>query len=153
MVSVISYQPFELKSCDCGTSHGHVILDVKRLGIRNGDEINLEDEDTFKNKSIPNVPPLPSKDTLQEEVANDVSINMGTTEFEEVDIAFTKQNEQKGRDLYLETVYKKPDTCDFYCPKCKACINKVLIHSRDDFDEVRCPSCLVFLRPIGTFTF
>lgn len=90
---------------------------------------------------------------IHEEVANDVSINMGTTEFEEVDIAFTKQNEQKGRDLYLETVYKKPDTCDFYCPKCKACINKVLIHSRDDFDEVRCPSCFEFLRPIGTFTF
>jgi hypothetical protein len=53
-------------------------------------------------------------------------------------------------DLYLETVCTKPENYNFYCPNCKACIEKVLICNEE---EMRCPTCLECVKFIGTFTF
>ena len=49
-------------------------------------------------------------------------------------------------DLYLETVCTKPENYNFYCPNCKACIEKVLIRNEE---EMRCPTCLEIVRFIG----
>ncbi|XP_062154382.1 membrane protein of ER body 1-like isoform X3 [Alnus glutinosa] len=49
-------------------------------------------------------------------------------------------------DLYLDTVSTKPENYNFYCPNCKACIEKVLIRNEED---MRCPTCLECVKFIG----
>lgn len=113
-------------------------------------EINVEVDDIIINKSTPVVSPSPSKKSLEEQYANGTYINTGTSEH--------GSEVRETEELYLETLYKKPDKHAFYCPNCKACIDKVLIHdtdeeliirSREDY-ELRCPTCFEFLKPIGT---
>ncbi|XP_054779834.1 membrane protein of ER body 1-like [Prosopis cineraria] len=48
-----------------------------------------------------------------------------TIESEKVDII--TENERSVKELYLESLYQKPPTQGFYCPNCKACVQKVLI--------------------------
>ena len=122
---------------DSKTSLGHVTLDVtltaENSGIQNGGKINLEVEDKCKNEDTYVVTPPLSQNSLQNQNAKDISIKI--------------ESELKETELYLETLYKKPGKHDFYCPNCKVCIDKVLIHS----EEVKCPTCFEFLKPIGNF--
>jgi hypothetical protein len=53
-------------------------------------------------------------------------------------------------DLYLDTVCTRQENYNFYCPNCKACIEKVLIRNEED---MRCPTCLECVKFIGTFAF
>ncbi|KAK7841873.1 membrane protein of er body 1 [Quercus suber] len=121
------------------TSPGHVTLDVtltaENSGIQNGGEINLEVEDKCKNEDTYVVNPPLSRNSLQNQNAKDISIKI--------------ERELKETELYLETLYKKPGKHDFYCPNCKVCIDKVLIRS----EEVKCPTCFEFLKPIGEWIF
>ncbi|XP_050252664.1 uncharacterized protein LOC126699121 isoform X1 [Quercus robur] len=124
---------------DSKTSPGHVTLDVtltaENSGIQNGGEINLEVEDKCKNEDTYVVTPPLSQNSLQNQNAKDISIKI--------------ESELKETELYLETLYKKPGKHDFYCPNCKVCIDKVLIRS----EEVKCPTCFEFLKPIGEWIF
>ncbi|XP_023893001.1 membrane protein of ER body 1 isoform X3 [Quercus suber] len=124
---------------DSKTSPGHVTLDVtltaENSGIQNGGEINLEVEDKCKNEDTYVVNPPLSRNSLQNQNAKDISIKI--------------ERELKETELYLETLYKKPGKHDFYCPNCKVCIDKVLIRS----EEVKCPTCFEFLKPIGEWIF
>ncbi|XP_075650232.1 uncharacterized protein LOC142620810 [Castanea sativa] len=124
---------------DSKTSPGHVTLDVtltaENSGIQNGGEINLEVEDKCKNEDTYVVNPPLSQNSLQNQNAKDISIKI--------------ESELKETELYLETLYKKPGKHDFYCPNCKVCIDKVFIRS----EEVKCPTCFEFLKPIGEWIF
>jgi hypothetical protein len=51
-------------------------------------------------------------------------------------------------DLYLKDVHTKPENYNFYCPKCNACIEKVLI--REEGDGVCCARCFDYVKLIGT---
>ena len=120
------------------------------LGTR---EINVGVEDIISTPVVNPNPPA-SKDSVQEQDANArTSINIETTEH---------GSEQRATELYFEALYNKPGKHAFYCPNCKACIDKVLLQStedelitrsreRDD-NELRCPSCFEFFKPIGTFS-
>ena len=121
------------------------------LGTR---EINVGVEDIISTPVVNPNPPA-SKDSVQEQDANArTSINIETTEH---------GSELRATELYFEALYNKPGKHAFYCPNCKACIDKVLLQStedelitrsreRDD-NELRCPSCFEFLKPIGTFLY
>lgn len=115
-------------------------------------EINIEDEDKTKNMiSTTVVDPPPSKNLLLEKIATDTSINVITEKEERGGFNLTTERELEETDLNPEThVDKKPKTYEF-CPKCRVCLDKILIRCRDD--ELRCPSCFEFLKPIGTFAF
>ncbi|KAJ7961564.1 Membrane protein of ER body-like protein [Quillaja saponaria] len=66
------------------------------------------------------------------------------------------ENEQEVTDLYLENVYhEKPPTHAFYCPNCKACIEKVIIlpAKPKQTESIRCTKCLSFLIPLGNWLF
>ncbi|KAJ7942560.1 membrane protein of ER body-like protein [Quillaja saponaria] len=65
------------------------------------------------------------------------------------------ENEQEVTDLYLENLCKKPPTHAFYCPNCKACIEKVVIvpAKPKQTEPIRCTKCLGFLIPIGKWLF
>ncbi|KAJ7961562.1 Membrane protein of ER body-like protein, partial [Quillaja saponaria] len=66
------------------------------------------------------------------------------------------ENEREVTDLYLENVYhEKPPTHAFYCPNCKACIEKVIIlpAKPKQTESIRCTKCLSFLIPIGNWLF
>ncbi|KAF3963136.1 hypothetical protein CMV_012445 [Castanea mollissima] len=124
---------------DSKTSPGHVTLDVtltaENSGIQNGGKINLEVEDKCKNEDTYVVNPPLSQNSLQNQNAKDISIKI--------------ESELKETELHLETLYKKPGKHNFYCPNCKVCIDKVLIRS----EEVKCPTCFEFLKPIGEWIF
>ncbi|XP_054782466.1 membrane protein of ER body 2-like isoform X2 [Prosopis cineraria] len=86
-----------------------------------------------------------------------------TTESERVGII--TENVQLVKELYLESLYQKPPTQGFYCPNCRACIQKVLILDtvREEpgvpaqplppLDRFRCSTCFSFLIPIGSWLF
>lgn len=124
---------------------GTVVVDIatERFGIQNIDEI-------FKSTEPP---PSKKNSSIQELIADETSIDIGAIEQEErvrIDIREEIVEQQEIRELYLETVYKKPAASDFYCPNCQACIDKVLIRRRLE-DELCCPFCFAFLKPLGTF--
>ncbi|KAF5464114.1 hypothetical protein F2P56_014221, partial [Juglans regia] len=83
-------------------------------------------------------------------IATDTSITVITEKEERGGFNLTKEREVlEETDLHLEThnhVDKKPKIYEF-CPKCRVCIDKILIRCR--YDEFRCPSCFEFLKPIG----
>ncbi|XP_030934266.1 uncharacterized protein LOC115959815 isoform X2 [Quercus lobata] len=120
---------------DSKTSPGHVTLTAENSGIQNGGEIKLEVEDKCKDEDAYVANPPLSQNSLQNQNAKDISIKI--------------ESELKETELYLETLYKKPGKHDFYCPNCKVCIDKVLIRS----EEVKCPTCFEFLKPIGEWIF
>ncbi|KAF5451496.1 hypothetical protein F2P56_026602 [Juglans regia] len=131
------------KSTTPGTGTVMVDIATESFGIETIDEL-------FK----PTDPPPSNKNSsIQEQIAAETSIDIGTIEQEGrvgIDIREEIEEQKETRDyLYLETVYKKPATSDFYCPNCQACIDKVLIRSRLEEEEIRCPSCFEFLKPLA----
>lgn len=65
-----------------------------------------------------------------------------------------KESRQDVTELYLDEVYKKPVTHEFYCPHCHSCITKVVIREIDSAHRVgllRCTSCFSFLTLAGTY--
>ncbi|KAG6663385.1 hypothetical protein CIPAW_02G023300 [Carya illinoinensis] len=101
-------------------------------------------------------PPSNKNSSIQEQLAAETSIDIGAIEQEgrvRIDIREEIEEQKEIRELYLETVYKKPATSDFYCPNCQACIDKVLIRSRLEEEQLRCPSCFAFLKPLGDWFF
>ncbi|XP_075647674.1 membrane protein of ER body 1-like isoform X2 [Castanea sativa] len=117
-----------------GVSHSSLYIGTR--------EINVGVEDIISTPVV-NPNPTASKDSVQEQDANaSTSINIETTEH---------GSELRATELYFEALYNKPDKHAFYCPNCKACIDKVLLQSTED--EPRCPSCFEFLKPIGDWIF
>jgi hypothetical protein len=55
------------------------------------------------------------------------------------------------KDLYLDTVYTKPKKYLFYCSKCKASIEMILVCREEEM--IKCPTCSECVKFIGTFTF
>ncbi|XP_030935807.1 membrane protein of ER body 1-like isoform X14 [Quercus lobata] len=141
-----------------GTGHGvfteQSVGDEAILIERGTREIIVGVEDIISTPVVNPNPPA-SKDSVQEQDANaSPSINIETTEH---------GSELRATELYFEALYNKPGKHAFYCPNCKACIDKVLLQStedelitrrreRDDY-ELRCPSCFEFLKPIGDWIF
>lgn len=103
----------------------------------------------------------PSKGVIEEQASYYTSLENGTTGYKRVEIRTENGNEVA--DLYLERIYEKPSSHNFYCPNCQSCITKVIIRDRDwvnntvsepiptQTDKFRCTSCLSFLTPIGAF--
>ncbi|XP_035547601.1 membrane protein of ER body 2-like [Juglans regia] len=148
-IGEFSSESSELKN----ESGGVDVTEEKRIEIQlTSGEINIEDEDKTKNmiSSTPVVDPPPSKNLLLEKIATDTSITVITEKEERGGFNLTKEREVlEETDLHLEThnhVDKKPKIYEF-CPKCRVCIDKILIRCR--YDEFRCPSCFEFLKPIG----
>ena len=121
------------------------------LGTR---EINVGVEDIISTPVVNPNPPASKDFVLEQDANSSTSINIETTEH---------GSELRATELYFEALYNKPGKHAFYCPNCKACINKVLLQStevelitrrreRDDY-ELRYPSCFEFLKPIGTFLY
>ncbi|KAG8641961.1 hypothetical protein MANES_12G047100v8 [Manihot esculenta] len=64
----------------------------------------------------------------------------------------TTVRKESRQELYLDEVYKKPVTHEFYCPHCHSCITKVVIREIDSAHRVgllRCTSCFSFLTLAG----
>ncbi|XP_028766983.1 membrane protein of ER body-like protein [Neltuma alba] len=106
-----------------------------------------------KNITLPSSDPIIYRDaTLPKNVA---------VESERVGVI--TENIQLAKELYLESLYLKPPTQGFYCPNCRACIQKVLIldpvreepdtpaQSHPQFERFRCSTCFSFLIPIGSW--
>ncbi|CAN6684799.1 unnamed protein product [Malus baccata var. baccata] len=106
---------------------------------------------------------LSSKQSVEQN-GHDASGNNGTAEHGGVKLR--EISEQEASELYLERVYQKPATHDFYCPNCKSCITKVIIRGREPentlppaapppplVDPIRCTSCFSFLIPAGSWFF
>ncbi|XP_054780802.1 uncharacterized protein LOC129288310 [Prosopis cineraria] len=80
-------------------------------------------------------------------------------------IGIITENVQLVKELYLESLYQKPPTQGFYCPNCRACIQKVLILDtvREEpgvpaqplppLDRFRCSTCFSFLIPMSSWLF
>ncbi|KAK9992875.1 hypothetical protein SO802_022578 [Lithocarpus litseifolius] len=101
-------------------------------------EINVGVEDIISTTVVNPNPPA-SEYSVQEQNANaSTSINIETTKH---------GSELRATELYFEALYNKPGKHAFYCPNCKACIDKVLLQTTED--EPRCPSCFEFLKLIG----
>ncbi|XP_050252696.1 membrane protein of ER body 1-like isoform X25 [Quercus robur] len=152
------FQRFSTTTASNGTGHGvfteQSVGDEAILIERGTREIIVGVEDIISTPVVNPNPPA-SKDSVQEQDANaSPSINIETTEH---------GSELRATELYFEALYNKPGKHAFYCPNCKACIDKVLLQStedvliprrreRDDY-ELRCPSCFEFLKPIGDWIF
>nr|XP_023893009.1 uncharacterized protein LOC112004997 [Quercus suber] len=152
------FQRFSTTTASNGTGHGvfteQSVGDEAILTERGTREINVGVEEIISTPVVNPNPPA-SKDSVQEQDANaSTSINIETTEH---------GSELRATELYFEALYNKPGKHAFYCPNCKACIDKVLLQStedesitrrreRDDY-ELRCPSCFEFLKPIGDWIF
>ncbi|KAM1483569.1 hypothetical protein ACFX15_034810 [Malus domestica] len=106
---------------------------------------------------------LSSKQSVEQN-GRDASGNNGTAEHGGVKLR--EISEQEASELYLERVYQKPATHDFYCPNCNSCITKVIIRGREPentlppaapppplVDPIRCTSCFSFLIPAGSWFF
>ncbi|XP_040994379.1 membrane protein of ER body 2-like [Juglans microcarpa x Juglans regia] len=146
-IGEFSSESSELKN----ESGGVDVTEEERIEIQlTSGEINIEDEDKTKNmiSSTPVVDPPPSKNLLLEKIATDTSITVITEKEERGGFNLTKEREVlEETDLNPETHGdKKPKIFEF-CPKCRVCIDKILIRCRDN--ELRCPSCFGFLKPIG----
>lgn len=128
-------------------------LEFSQTKVNSGDEewdvstenLSLKTEDIEKNISLPATDP-PISETERERVVISMEYGQGVQE------------------LYLDRVYQKPPTQGFYCPNCKACIEKVLIQNtvREEpsvrvqpppLDTFRCASCFSFLIPLGKILF
>ncbi|XP_054782271.1 uncharacterized protein LOC129289520 isoform X2 [Prosopis cineraria] len=96
--------------------------------------------------------------------ADSTSLSNVRTESERVGII--TDNLQLVKELHLESLYQKTPTQGFYCPNCKACIQKVLLLDtvREEtsvpaqpppppLDRFRCSTCFSFLIPIGSWLF
>ncbi|XP_042963749.1 membrane protein of ER body 2-like isoform X4 [Carya illinoinensis] len=151
-----SYESFALTSGEVNlydsknksTTSGTVMVDIatESFGVEAIDEL-------FKSTDPP---PSNKNSSIQEQLAAETSIDIGAIEQEgrvRIDIREEIEEQKEIRELYLETVYKKPATSDFYCPNCQACIDKVLIRSRLEEEQLRCPSCFAFLKPLGDWFF
>ncbi|XP_041001874.1 membrane protein of ER body-like protein isoform X3 [Juglans microcarpa x Juglans regia] len=147
-----SYESFALTSGEVNfndsnnksTTPGTVMVDIatESFGIETIDELSKSTDP----------PPSSKNSSIQEQIAAETSIDIGAIEQEgrvSIDIREEIEEQKETTDLYLETVYKKPATSDFYCPNCQACIDKVLIRSRLEEEELRCPSCFAFLKPLA----
>ncbi|XP_065636721.1 membrane protein of ER body 2-like [Quercus suber] len=135
------FQRFSTTAASNGTGHGvfteQSVGDEAILIERGTKEINVGVEDIISTPVVNPNPPA-SKDSVQELDANaSTSINIETTEH---------GSELRATELYFEALYNKPGKHAFYCPNCKACIDKVLLQSTED--GLRCPSCFEFLKPI-----
>ncbi|XP_038898255.1 uncharacterized protein LOC120085971 isoform X2 [Benincasa hispida] len=105
----------------------------------------------------------PSNGAIEEQASYYTSLDNGTTGYKRVELR--TENGIEVADLYLERIYEKPSSHNFYCPNCQACITKVIIRDREwvdntvsapvptQVDKFRCTSCLSFLTPIGTWLF
>ncbi|XP_022953307.1 uncharacterized protein LOC111455896 isoform X1 [Cucurbita moschata] len=105
----------------------------------------------------------PTKGAIEEQASYYTSLDNGTTGDRRVELRTENGNEVA--DLYLERIYEKPSSHNFYCPNCQACITKVIIRDREwvnntvsapiptQVDKFRCTSCLSFLTPIGSWLF
>ncbi|KAM4070520.1 hypothetical protein ACJW30_12G171700 [Castanea mollissima] len=158
LVETWRVQRFSTITTSNGSGHGvyteQSVGDKAILIERGTREINVGVEDIISTPVV-NPNPTASKDSVQEQDANaSTSINIETTEH---------GSELRATELYFEALYNKPGKHAFYCPNCKACIDKVLLQStegeliprrreRDDY-ELRCPSCFEFLKPIGDWIF
>ena len=100
-----------------------------------------------------------SSDSNPRILKDSISLKDVRTEVENVGIII--ENRPGVQELYLDRVYQKQETQEFYCPKCKTCIQKVLIQTRDWEEQTTssppqsphtfiCTSCFGCLIPIGT---
>ncbi|KAJ1427953.1 vacuolar iron transporter-like protein [Sesbania bispinosa] len=122
-------------------------------------EVNAEM--VFPQEDIENSMILPASDPSLP--VDSTSLSNVTTESGTVSIM--KENDKEREELYLERVFQKPPTHGFYCPNCKACIQKVYIQREEweqtgvvtqplkQTDTIRCSSCFSFLIPIGSWLF
>ncbi|XP_059457549.1 membrane protein of ER body 2-like isoform X2 [Corylus avellana] len=133
-----SFGSFALKKGDANfddskTSPEHVILDFTTTtasAIQGGAKINPEQGGAEIN---------PEHVLLDFTAATTSAIQGGA-------VINTEEEDHFKTDLYLETVCTKPENYNFYCPNCKACIEKVLIRNEE---EMRCPTCLECVKFIG----
>eukprot|EP00257_Ricinus_communis_P023163 XP_015583072.1 membrane protein of ER body-like protein isoform X2 [Ricinus communis] len=73
-----------------------------------------------------------------------------------------KESRNDETELYLDKVYKKAVAHEFYCPNCKACIQKVIVRELEsdsaplleqNDDTFKCSSCFSFLIPAENWFF
>lgn len=122
-------------------------------------ETEVNAERIFQGEDIENDTILPTSDPpLLEDSTSSINV---TNESDKV--ITIKENENERQEFYLEKVFQKPPSHEFYCPNCKACIQKVYIQKEEreqtstptpplqPTEQIRCSSCFSFLIPMGTF--
>lgn len=114
-----------------------------------------EKDKIVENKDLNGFSPLPSKKPLPDQNGSSTSFGEGTSKHGKIQLRNIRAEEAD--ELYLEELYEKEESHEFYCPNCKTCITKVIIRERiveqrPDSEEFRCTSCFSFLIPVGKFS-
>ncbi|XP_008458056.2 uncharacterized protein LOC103497596 isoform X1 [Cucumis melo] len=135
------------------------VVATRKTDAQNGTPIKFQrDQSRSLAVAIP-----PSNGEIEKQASYYPSLDNGTTGYKRVELRTENGNEVT--DLYLERIYEKPGSHNFYCPNCQACITKVIIRDREwvnntvsprvptQVDKFRCTSCLSFLIPIGSWLF
>ncbi|XP_054780169.1 membrane protein of ER body-like protein isoform X1 [Prosopis cineraria] len=128
-------------------------------GLNGGQEIyqtEVNSGDIEKNITLHPSDPIISVD----------STSLGNVRTESERVGIITDNLQLVKELYLESLYQKTPTQGFYCPNCKACIQKVLLLDTvgektsvpaqpppPPSERFRCPTCFSFLISIGSLLF
>ncbi|CAK9309832.1 unnamed protein product [Citrullus colocynthis] len=135
------------------------VATTRKTEAQNGTMIKFQHD---QNRPLAAANP-PSSGAIEEQASYYTSLDNGATGYKRVELRTENGNEVA--DLYLERIYEKPSSHNFYCPNCQACITKVIIRDREwvnntvsapvptQVDKFRCTSCLSFLTPIGTWLF
>ena len=133
------------------------VVDTRKTDAQNGTTIKFQ-RDHSRSLAFANPP---SNGAIENQASYYTSLDNGTSGYKRVELR--TENGTEVTDLYLERIYEKPSSHNFYCPNCQACITKVIIRDREwvnntvsapaptQVDKFRCTSCLSFLVPIGAF--
>ncbi|XP_011659199.1 uncharacterized protein LOC101210214 isoform X2 [Cucumis sativus] len=135
------------------------VVDTRKTDAQNGTTIKFQ-RDHSRSLAFANPP---SNGAIENQASYYTSLDNGTSGYKRVELR--TENGTEVTDLYLERIYEKPSSHNFYCPNCQACITKVIIRDREwvnntvsapaptQVDKFRCTSCLSFLVPIGSWLF
>ncbi|KAF3435949.1 hypothetical protein FNV43_RR23041 [Rhamnella rubrinervis] len=111
-------------------------------------------DEIVENEDLNGFSPLPSKTSLPDQNGSSTSFGEGTSKHGRIKLR--NKHTEEADELYLEELYEKEESHEFYCPNCKTCITKVIIRERiverpPDPEEFRCTSCFSFLIPVGNW--
>ncbi|KAH7517579.1 hypothetical protein FEM48_Zijuj09G0080000 [Ziziphus jujuba var. spinosa] len=142
-------------------SHGEQIFypGVKYSGVQESALNNHQGKDNVAKKGLNGFSPSPHK--ILDQNGTYTSFEEGSTSENRIVNLGNKISEEV-TEIYLEKLYQKPESHEFYCPNCKTCITKVLIIreryleaapnvAHPNKEDLRCSNCFAFLIPVGNW--
>ncbi|XP_048336448.2 membrane protein of ER body-like protein isoform X2 [Ziziphus jujuba] len=142
-------------------SHGEQIFypGVKYSGVQESALNNHQGKDNVAKKGLNGFSPSAHK--ILDQNGTYTSFEEGSTSENRIVNLGNKISEEV-TEIYLEKLYQKPESHEFYCPNCKTCITKVLIIreryleaapnvAHPNKEDLRCSNCFAFLIPVGNW--